>query len=52
MKPNFNGPSYTIGIEEELMILDSESFSLANAIETVLAECSESPDVKIGRAHV
>ena len=46
MKPNFNGPSFTIGIEEELMILDPGSFSLVNAIETLLDECADSPDVK------
>jgi carboxylate-amine ligase len=33
MKHNFTGPSYTIGIEEELMILDAESLNLANAVE-------------------
>ena len=32
MEPKFTGPSFTIGIEEELMILDSESLALANAI--------------------
>ncbi len=46
MKPNFNGPSFTIGIEEELMILDPESFSLVNGIETLLAACGDSVDVK------
>ena len=46
MKPNFNGPSFTIGIEEELMILDPESFSLVNGIETLLTACGDSVDVK------
>jgi glutamate---cysteine ligase / carboxylate-amine ligase len=46
MEPKFSGPSYTIGIEEELMILDSESLALANAIEAVLEEYGESDDVK------
>jgi carboxylate-amine ligase len=32
----FTGPSYTIGIEEELMILDADSLELVNAIETLL----------------
>jgi carboxylate-amine ligase len=32
----FTGPSYTIGIEEELMILDAETLELENAIETLL----------------
>jgi carboxylate-amine ligase len=34
----FTGPSYTIGIEEELMIVDSSSFELVNAIETLLED--------------
>jgi glutamate---cysteine ligase / carboxylate-amine ligase len=34
----FSGPSYTIGIEEELMILDSESYALSNSIEALLEE--------------
>ena len=42
MEPKFSGPSFTIGIEEELMILDSESLALANAIEAVL-EIATSP---------
>jgi carboxylate-amine ligase len=32
----FGGPPFTIGIEEELMILDAESLELVNAIETLL----------------
>jgi carboxylate-amine ligase len=36
MEHNFTGPSYTIGIEEELMILDAETLELVNAIETML----------------
>ena len=46
MEPKFTGPSFTIGIEEELMILDSESLSLTNAIETVLEEYGEDDSVK------
>jgi carboxylate-amine ligase len=33
---HFTGPAYTIGIEEELMILDGESLELVNAIESLL----------------
>jgi carboxylate-amine ligase len=33
----FTGPAYTIGIEEELMILDAESLDLANEVEALLA---------------
>jgi len=38
MEHNFHGPSYTIGIEEELMIVDGESHALVNAIESLLGE--------------
>ena len=41
MDHRFTGPSYTLGIEEELMILDAESLDLSNAIETVLAALPE-----------
>jgi carboxylate-amine ligase len=34
---HFDGPSYTIGIEEELMILDAGSLELVNAVESLLA---------------
>ncbi|MEA2379199.1 MAG: glutamate---cysteine ligase / carboxylate-amine ligase [Thermoleophilaceae bacterium] len=40
----FTGPSYTIGIEEELMILDPATYSLVNAIESLL---EEAPDGEI-----
>jgi carboxylate-amine ligase len=46
MEPKFTGPSYTVGIEEELMILDAETMALANAIETVLEEYGEGTEVK------
>src|SRR5437660_1435422 len=36
MEHRFTGPSYTIGIEEELMIVNSETLELSNAIETML----------------
>jgi carboxylate-amine ligase len=32
----FTGPSFRIGIEEELMILDAETLALVNAIESLL----------------
>ncbi len=38
MEHNFTGPSFTIGIEEELMICDGETFALANAIESLLQD--------------
>ena len=36
MKQNFRGPSFTLGVEEELMILDAESLELVNAVESLL----------------
>lgn len=37
----FTGPSYTIGIEEELMIVEASTFELVNAIESLLEEAPE-----------
>src|SRR4029078_10806286 len=45
MKNNFTGPSYTLGIEEELMILDAETYNLVNAIESLLGD-HEAGDIK------
>jgi carboxylate-amine ligase len=42
---HFDGPNFTIGIEEELMILDASSLELVNAIESLL-EGSGSEQVK------
>jgi carboxylate-amine ligase len=41
MEHNFVGPSYTIGIEEELMIVDAESYTLVNAIESLLEDAAD-----------
>ncbi len=38
MEANFTGPAYTVGIEEELMILDSTSYALVNAIDDLVEE--------------
>jgi carboxylate-amine ligase len=38
MEHHFSGPSYTIGIEEELMIVDASSYELVNAIESLLED--------------
>jgi glutamate---cysteine ligase / carboxylate-amine ligase len=35
MQANFTGPSYTLGVEEELMILDAETWDLANEIDAI-----------------
>jgi glutamate---cysteine ligase / carboxylate-amine ligase len=39
----FTGPSYTLGIEEELMIVDNETLDLSNSIEGLLDDLSEIP---------
>jgi carboxylate-amine ligase len=44
MEHRFTGPSYTLGIEEELMIVDAETLELVNGIETMLE--SMPPDTK------
>src|ERR671932_43234 len=46
MQANFSGPSYTLGIEEELMILDERSLALSNSIEAVLDSYEGDGDVK------
>ncbi|HEX2050604.1 MAG TPA: carboxylate-amine ligase [Actinomycetota bacterium] len=38
---NFVGPTGTVGIEEELMIVDAESLNLVNAIESLLQDAPE-----------
>ncbi len=38
MHQNFTSKGFTIGIEEELMIVDGETYELVNAIEQLLAE--------------
>jgi carboxylate-amine ligase len=45
MEANFNGPAYTVGIEEELMILAPDSYALVNAIEDLVEESPEG-DIK------
>jgi glutamate---cysteine ligase / carboxylate-amine ligase len=38
---DFTGPSFTIGIEEELMICDADSGELTQAIDSILADLPE-----------
>ena len=38
---NFNGPPFTVGIEEELMILDPKGWGLAPAIEPLVRQIPE-----------
>ncbi len=42
----FTGPAYTIGIEEELMIVDAETLELSNSIESLLEALGETSVVK------
>jgi glutamate---cysteine ligase / carboxylate-amine ligase len=41
MEHRFTGPSFTVGVEEELMLIDAESLDLAQEIETILDEVPE-----------
>ena len=41
MEHAFSGPSYTLGVEEELMIVDAETLDLSNSIEGLLADLRE-----------
>ncbi|MGI8750107.1 MAG: carboxylate-amine ligase [Thermoleophilaceae bacterium] len=41
MEHRFTGPSYTLGVEEELMIVDSETLDLTNSIEEMLLALQE-----------
>ena len=38
MEHRFTGPSYTLGVEEELMIVDAETLDLVNSIEGLLED--------------
>ena len=46
MDHRFNGPRYTVGIEEELMIVDGGQMDLANEIDAIVGE-----DVPSGSIH-
>src|ERR687894_923052 len=41
MHENFTSKGYTLGIEEELMIVDGETLELSNAIEQLLEDSAE-----------
>ena len=41
MEHRFTGPSYTLGVEEELMIVDEETLDLTNSIESLLSDLAE-----------
>ncbi len=46
MDHHFTGPRYTVGIEEELMILDADSLDLASAIDRIMAAGPASDQIK------
>ncbi len=46
MEANFTGPSFTLGVEEELMILDGETLDLANEIDAVVDSYEGEGEVK------
>jgi carboxylate-amine ligase len=46
MDQHFVGPRYTVGIEEELMILDSSSLDLVSAIDVMLREPPPRGEIK------
>jgi carboxylate-amine ligase len=46
MDHRFVGPRYTVGIEEELMILDSSSLDLVSAIDSIIGDDPPSGEIK------
>jgi carboxylate-amine ligase len=48
MRANFTGPACTVGVEEELMIVDASTHDLVNAIEVLLAATSKGSEGENG----
>src|SRR5947209_17180683 len=46
MEHHFTGPRYTLGIEEELMIVDASSFGLVSGINSILGADPPSGEIK------
>jgi carboxylate-amine ligase len=46
MEHHFDGPRYTLGIEEELMILDGSSLDLVSAIDSIIGEDPPAGEIK------
>src|SRR4051812_23856976 len=46
MRAKFTGPSFTLGVEEELMILDGDTCELANEVEAVIDAYEGDGEVK------
>jgi carboxylate-amine ligase len=51
MEHHFTGPSYTLGIEEELMIVNGETYDLVNAIERLLEDVRAPAESPFARAE-
>jgi carboxylate-amine ligase len=47
LEHRFNGPPFTIGIEEELMILDADTLDLAQEVEGILADVPSQFDGRV-----
>ena len=50
MEHRFSGTPFTIGIEEELMLVDAASFELAQGIEAILADCERRASARSSRS--
>jgi glutamate---cysteine ligase / carboxylate-amine ligase len=46
MEHRFDGPRYTVGIEEELMILDAASLDLVSAIDSIVGDSPPHGEIK------
>src|ERR1017187_7377177 len=46
MEHNFTGPKYTVGIEEELMILDPQSLDLKSGVNLIVGESPPLGEIK------
>jgi glutamate---cysteine ligase / carboxylate-amine ligase len=51
VEEHFSGPNYTLGIEEELMIVNGETYDLVNAIERLLEDVRAHADSPFARAE-
>ncbi|HEV2075172.1 MAG TPA: carboxylate-amine ligase [Thermoleophilaceae bacterium] len=47
MEHRFTGPAYSLGVEEELMIIDAETLDLSNSIETMLEAVPEDAEGEV-----
>lgn len=47
MQHSFSGTPFTVGIEEELMLIDAETLELSQGIETILADLGEAYEQRV-----